>query len=122
VLLLFLLLLMLIALAAVTVAILRLIVHVCCLYSCNCYNFDSIVSSKLLLWSVASIWFEIWKVVGPGLKTWVVGLKRSTGGGTQHRIDGIITEIFIYYTQIYLFLKSTFWKVFSSHSPVHYRI
>jgi len=35
-----------------------------------------------------------------------VGPKISTDGGTHHMIEGIIPGIYIYYTQIVLFLRS----------------
>jgi len=49
---------------------------------------------------------------------------QQTERSTQHRIESIISGMFIYCTQIFLFMKShRFGKCsqFSSHIPVHYR-
>jgi len=49
--------------------------------------------------------------VDPDLKTGVLGLKNSADGGTQHGIEGIISEFLFNYIQIHLFLKNHhYWK------------
>jgi len=63
-------------------------------------------------------------VVDPGLKTgvsWILKVQQTEAHSTglMHHSRKLLFN----YVQIFLLMKSHhFWKVFSSHIPVHYRI